>query len=81
MEDGSRLSFYDGGSKTDLAGFYDPCAPTTLEQIQQQEEKEPEKYLLIRYSYQNYQHQVLIADDEGVKLPKTSHKLNHQVPR
>lgn len=81
VEDGSKLNLYEGGSKTDLAGFYDPCAPTTLEMILQQEDKEPEKHLLIRYLYQNYEHQVIVGDSEGIKLPKTSHKVNKQSPR
>lgn len=81
VEDGGKLTLYDGGSKTDLAGFYDPCAPTTLEMIRQQEERDPEKHLLIRYLYQNLEHQVIIGDSEGVKLPKTSHKLHRQIPR
>jgi hypothetical protein len=61
VEDGGKLTLYDGGSKTDLAGFYDPCAPTTLEMIRQQEERDPEKHLLIRYLYQNLEHQVSIS--------------------
>jgi hypothetical protein len=81
VEEGSKLNLYEGGSKTDLAGFYDPCAPTTLEMIRQQEEREPEKHLLIRYLYQNHEHQVIVADSEGVKLPKTSHKLIRQIQR
>ena len=81
VEDGSKLNLFEGGNKTDLAGFYDPCAPTTLEMVQQQEDKEPEKHLLIRYLYQNYEHQVIVADSEGIKLPKTSHKVNKQSPR
>jgi hypothetical protein len=36
VEEGSKLNLYEGGSKSDLAGFYDPCAPTTLEMIREQ---------------------------------------------
>ena len=49
----------------DLAGFYDPCALLHEEQ----------KHLLIRYSYQNCIHQLLLPDEEAVKMPKTAHRL------
>ena len=81
VEEGGKLTLYEGGSKTDLAGFFDPCAPTTVEMIRQQEEKDPERHLLIRYLFQNFEHQVIVGDSEGVKLPKTSHKVHRLISR
>ena len=65
LVESGRLTFFEG-SKADLAGFYDPCALLHDEQ----------KHLLIRYSYQNSVHQVLLPDEEGLKLPKTAHKMS-----
>ena len=65
LVESGRLTFFEG-SKADLAGFYDPCALLHDEQ----------KHLLIRYSYQNSVHQVLLPDEEGLKLPKTVHKMS-----
>ena len=63
VEDNSRLTLFEG-SKSDLVGFYDPN-PSEVD----------EKQLLVRYLYQNLVHQVLIKDDESLKLPKTAHRL------
>ena len=60
LVESGRLTFYDG-SKADLAGFYDPCALLHDEQ----------KHLLIRYFYQNVIHQVLLPDEDALKVPKT----------
>ena len=65
LVESGRLTFFEG-SKADLAGFYDPCALLHDEQ----------KHLLIRYSYQNSIHQVLLPDEEGLKLPKTAHRMS-----
>jgi len=65
LVESGRLTFFEG-SKADLAGFYDPCALLHDEQ----------KHLLIRYSYQNSIHQVLLPDEEGLKLPKTVHRMS-----
>ena len=65
LVESGRLTFFEG-SKADLAGFYDPCALLHDEQ----------KHLLIRYSYQNSVHQVLLPDGEGLKLPKTAHRIS-----
>ena len=65
LVESGRLTFFEG-SKADLAGFYDPCALLHDEQ----------KHLLIRYSYQNSIHQVLLPDEEGLKLPKTIHRMS-----
>ena len=64
LVESGKLTFFDG-SKADLAGFYDPCALL---------HEEP-KHLLIRYSYQNCIHQLLLPDEEAVKMPKTAHRL------
>jgi len=64
LVESGKLTFFDG-SKADLAGFYDPCALLHEEQ----------KHLLIRYSYQNCIHQLLLPDEEAVKMPKTAHRL------
>lgn len=65
LVESGRLTFFDG-SKADLAGFYDPCALLHDEQ----------KHLLIRYSYQNASHQVLLPDEDALKVPKTAHRLS-----
>ena len=57
LVESGRLTFFEG-SKSDLAGFYDPCALLHDEQ----------KHLLLRYSYQNTIHQVLLSDEEGLKI-------------
>jgi len=75
VEDGGKLILYEGGSKTDLAGFYDPCAPTTIEMIKDQKLSSPSKHLLIRYLFQNQLHQVIVDDDGGVQVPKTTHRI------
>ena len=64
LVESGRLTFFEG-SKADLAGFYDPCALLHDEQ----------KHLLLRYSYQNAIHQVLLSDEEGLKIPKTAHRM------
>ena len=61
IEDKSRLNLF-AGSKSDLAGFFDPCFGE-------------EKNLLIRYKYQNKLHQVIIRDDEQLRCPRVSHQL------
>ena len=65
LVESGRLTFFDG-SKADLAGFYDPCALLHDEQ----------KHLIIRYSYQNATHQVLLPDEDALKVPKTAHRLS-----
>jgi len=66
VDAGSRLTFYeDSATKSELAGFYDPCALLADES----------KHLLIRYLYQGQLHQVVIGDEEGAKLPKNTHRL------
>jgi len=66
VDSSSRLTFYDdSATKSELAGFYDPCALLADET----------KHLLIRYMYQGQLHQVIIGDEEGAKLPKNTHRL------
>ena len=66
LVENSKLTFFEGNStKSELAGFYDPC--TLLH--------DDMKHLLIRYMYQGQVHQVVIADDEAMKLPKNVHRL------
>lgn len=64
VEDNSRISLYEG-NKYELAGFYDPCP------------LDDEKSLLLRYLYQGRVHQVVISDNEPVKLPKNGHRLSN----
>uniref|UniRef100_A0A023GL89 J domain-containing protein n=1 Tax=Amblyomma triste TaxID=251400 RepID=A0A023GL89_AMBTT len=47
-------------SKSNLPGFYDPCLG------------EP-KSLHIRYRFRNLDHEVCLADEEAVRIPKESH--------
>ena len=63
VEDSSRIILYEG-SKSGLAGFYDPCS-----------DENEEKNLLIRYSYQGKLHQVLIKDSEQLRCPRSTHQL------
>lgn len=65
LVESGRLTFFDG-SKADIAGFYDPCALLHDEQ----------KHLLVRYSYQNAIHQVLLPDEDAIKMPKTAHRMS-----
>ncbi|CAL8093021.1 unnamed protein product [Orchesella dallaii] len=57
----SRLDLHDS-TKVNLPGFYDP-APGE------------EKSLLIRYLFQNREHQVIVQDTEAIQLPKTTHQV------
>ena len=59
----SRLVLWEG-SKSSLPGVWDPCPG------------EPDKWLLVQYTYKGAQHQLLCPDLEAVKLPKTSHKIS-----
>lgn len=63
VEDKSKLTLYEG-SKAELAGFFNPTPHL-----------EEDKHLLVRYLYQGSTHQVMVADEEAVKLPKSSHKV------
>lgn len=62
VEQPSRLILY-AGSKLGLAGFFDPCGAGV------------EKQLLIRYTFQNKMHQVIIRDDEQLRCPRLAHQL------
>ena len=66
VEEPSRLVLYEG-SKSDLAGFFDPCFG-----------KDDEKHLLIRYSYQGRVHQVIVRDKEQLRCPRVSHQLPNE---
>ncbi|XP_015749990.1 PREDICTED: dnaJ homolog subfamily C member 11-like [Acropora digitifera] len=57
----SRL-FLTESSKSNLSGFYDPCP-------------EEEKMLRIRYLFREAIHEVTVGDEEPVKIPKQSHKI------
>eukprot|EP00095_Tigriopus_kingsejongensis_P005439 maker-scaffold224_size251237-snap-gene-0.18 protein:Tk05439 transcript:maker-scaffold224_size251237-snap-gene-0.18-mRNA-1 annotation:"-like protein subfamily c member 11" len=63
VEEHSRLALYEG-NKYDLGGFYDPCP------------LEEDKSLLVRYLYQGQVHQVVICDQDPVRLPKNAHRLS-----
>ncbi|XP_068753709.1 dnaJ homolog subfamily C member 11-like isoform X2 [Montipora capricornis] len=57
----SRL-FLTESSKSNLSGFYDPCP-------------EEEKMLRVRYLFREAIHEVTVGDEEPVKIPKQSHKI------
>lgn len=57
----SHLMLTDA-SKSNLPGFYDPCLG------------EP-KSLHIRYRFRNLEHEVRLADEESVRIPKESHLM------
>lgn len=63
VEETSRLIFYEG-SKSGLAGFFDPCECAT-----------ERKHLLIQYSYQGQLHQAIVEDHEALRLPRSAHRL------
>ncbi|GAB6019049.1 hypothetical protein CHUAL_000676 [Chamberlinius hualienensis] len=58
----SKLIIYES-SKCQLPGFYDPCVGE-------------EKSLLIKYKFHNLQHEVTITDDQMIRLPKQSHRID-----
>ena len=58
----SRLILWEG-SKCSLPGVWDPCPG------------DQDKWILIKYSYKGLSHQLFTAEQEPIKLPKTSHKL------
>ncbi|XP_023330820.1 dnaJ homolog subfamily C member 11 isoform X2 [Eurytemora carolleeae] len=58
----SRLILWEG-SKCNLPGVWDP-AP------------EDDKYILIKYLYQNSVHQVFCPETGSIKLPKTAHRIS-----
>ncbi|XP_075540929.1 dnaJ homolog subfamily C member 11 [Dermacentor variabilis] len=57
----SHLMLTDA-SKSNLPGFYDPCLG------------EP-KSLHVRYRFRNLEHEVRLADEEAVRIPKESHLM------
>ncbi len=68
VEDPSRLILYEG-SKSSLAGFFDPCFADAKEGGSET------NHLLVRYSYKGHLHQVVISDQEQLRLPKNTHRL------
>lgn len=46
--------------KSDLQGFYDPCIGE-------------QKYLYIRYKYNNQTYEVKFGENEVIRLPKKTH--------
>ena len=54
------------GSKSSLPGVWDPCPG------------EPDKRILVEYTYKGAAHTLLCPEEEAVKLPKTSHKLSEE---
>ena len=64
VEDSSRIILYEG-SKSGLAGFFDPC----------NDDEKDLRHLLIRYSYQGKIHQTLIKDQEQLRCPRSTHQL------
>ena len=62
MGDLSLIFFYFEGSKSGLAGFFDPC-------------DEKNKYLVIQYLYRGQIHQAQIQDREQLRCPRIAHQL------
>jgi len=58
----SRLVLWEG-TKSSLPGVWDPCPGE-------------DKWILIRYTFQNNRHQLFCPDSEAVKLPKSAHKIS-----
>lgn len=75
----SRLNLF-AGSKSDLAGFFDPVlklnSPEDDGFASPDKKSDNNKHLLIRYSYQGNLHQVIIPDEEGIRIPKNTHRIN-----
>ena len=61
VEEESRLILYEG-SKSGLAGFFDPC-------------EDKDKHLVIQYSYRGQIHQAQIQDREQLRCPRIVHQL------
>ena len=61
--DSGRLVLWEG-SKCSLPGVWDPCPG------------DPDKWILVKYSYKGSDHQLFCQESEAIKLPKTSHKLS-----
>lgn len=83
VEDGGRLAMFEG-TKSDLAGFYDPtpsaAADSDGEEGGDKEEEEAEslqaeKQLLVVYLYQGARHRVAVADSEPLRLPRNAHRI------
>ncbi len=76
------------GSKSDLAGFYDPT-PSPIDGEEDEEDgdndggggdngsprSESKKELLVFYLYQGAMHRVIVEDREALRIPKTTHRL------
>ncbi|XP_045531393.1 dnaJ homolog subfamily C member 11 [Pieris brassicae] len=60
----SRLELLDA-SKSELAGFYDPCAGD-------------EKHLTVCYMFHNYLHVCTVPEQEALILPRTIHRIKNR---
>ena len=61
VEEESRIILYEG-SKSGLAGFFDPC-------------DDKDKHLVIQYSYRGQVHQAQIQDRDQLRCPRIAHQL------
>uniref|UniRef100_A0A224XKU7 Putative molecular chaperone dnaj superfamily protein n=1 Tax=Panstrongylus lignarius TaxID=156445 RepID=A0A224XKU7_9HEMI len=59
----SKLIVYDS-TKSQLPGFYDPCVGE-------------EKALYVQYLFHSQMHQTTVADNEPLRIPRQSHRVNH----
>jgi DnaJ family protein C protein 11 len=57
----SKLTLHES-SKASLPGFYDPCVGE-------------DKHLYITYTFHNIRHEVIITDNEQLRIPKQSHRI------
>ncbi|KAK9501125.1 hypothetical protein O3M35_002228 [Rhynocoris fuscipes] len=59
----SKLIVYES-TKSQLPGFYDPCVGE-------------EKALYVQYLFHSQMHQTTVADNEPLRIPRQSHRVNH----
>jgi len=60
--EGSTLVLWEG-SKSNLPGVWDPTPGE-------------EKYILIKYTFMNHNHQIFCPENEVIKLPKNGHRVS-----
>lgn len=83
VEDRSRVTLFEG-TKSDLAGFYDPSPSGGPADGDDDDEGgddgeadagASDKALLVLYLYQGVRHRVLAGDLEGLRMPKNNHRI------
>ncbi len=76
-----RLTLFEG-TKSDLAGFYDPTPSAALAEgghgvlaSEEEEDGRDRKELLVLYLYQGARHRVLAGDAEALRMPRNAHRI------